>query len=501
MKLRLFTAIAFIAMAMISCTEDTDTIGSSITNDTDRLLFSTGVYNATSRSILADSVYSHNSDCYFGMVKDPETNTYVKSDIMAQFNMIEGFSLPSEDKMLSKIDGEVVADSCCISLFVKYSKSYGDTLNAMKMRVSELNAPIDDKYTHYSNFDLKKNGYIRNDGLKINKMFTVRDLKLSDGNLYSLQHNIPYQGTSSDSGYYDRILIPMNVPYTAKDGRTYNNYGTYVMRTYYEHPEYFTNSYRFVHNVCPGFNFEITDGLGVMANIMEIDIQMFYNFITPTDTTAYTSVYLSSTPEVLQTAHIVNDRKALEDLVNDNSCTYLKSPAGIFTEVTLPVDEISQAHVNDSLLSVSISFSRQNSNVETSNPISTPSSILMVHKDSLYSFFENKTMYDYKSSFYAALSSTNNYSFNSIGNIITLMAQQKAEGLKSDPDWVAKHPDWNKVVLVPVSTTVKYSSDYYGNTTSTVSAVGNQLGLSSTKLVGGPNSPIEVKVIYAKFND
>ena len=444
MKLRLFTAIAFIAMAMISCTEDTDTIGSSITNDTDRLLFSTGVYNATSRSILADSVYSHNSDCYFGMVKDPETNTYVKSDIMAQFNMVEGFKLPSKDKMLSKIDGEVVADSCCISLFVKYSKSYGDTLNAMKMRVSELN----------------KNGYIRNDGLKINKMFTVRDLKLSDGNLYSLQHNIPYQGTSSDSGYYDRILIPMNVPYTAKDGRTYNNYGTYVMRTYYEHPEYFTNSYRFVHNVCPGFNFEITDGLGVMANIMEIDIQMFYNFITP-----------------------------------------LKSPAGIFTEVTLPVDEISQAHVNDSLLSVSVSFSRQNSNVETSNPISTPSSILMVHKDSLYSFFENKTMYDYKSSFYAALSSTNTYSFNSIGNIITLMARQKAEGLKSDPDWVAKHPDWNKVVLVPVSTTVKYSSDYYGNTTSTVSAVGNQLGLSSTKLVGGPNSPIEVKVIYAKFND
>lgn len=501
MKLRLFTAIAFIAMAMISCTEDTDTIGSSITNDTDRLLFSTGVYNATSRSILADSVYSHNSDCYFGMVKDPETNTYVKSDIMAQFNMIEGFSLPSEDKMLSKIDGEVVADSCCISLFVKYSKSYGDTLNAMKMRVSELNAPIDDKYTHYSNFDLKKNGYIRNDGLKINKMFTVRDLKLSDGNLYSLQHNIPYQGTSSDSGYYDRILIPMNVPYTAKDGRTYNNYGTYVMRTYYEHPEYFTNSYRFVHNVCPGFNFEITDGLGVMANIMEIDIQMFYSFITPTDTTAYTSVYLSSTPEVLQTAHIVNDRKALEDLVNDNSCTYLKSPAGIFTEVTLPVDEISQAHVNDSLLSVSVTFNRQNSNVDTSNPISTPSSILMVHKDSLYSFFENKTMYDYKSSFYAALSSTNNYSFNSIGNIITLMARQKAEGLKTDPNWVAKHPDWNKVVLVPVSTTVKYSSDYYGNTTSTVSAVGNQLGLSSTKLVGGPNSPIEVKVIYAKFND
>ena len=125
----------------------------------------------------------------------------------------------------------------------------------------------------------------------------------------------------------------------------------------------------------------------------------------------------------------------------------------------------------------------------------------MVHKDSLYSFFENKTMYDYKSSFMASLSSTNTYSFSSIGNIITLMVQKKAEGLRSDPNWVANHPNWNKVVLVPVSTTLKYSSDYYGNTTSTVSAIGNQLGLSSTKLIGGADNPIEVKVIYAKFND
>ena len=125
MKLRLFTAIAVTAMAMISCSEDTDTIGSSITNDADRLVYSTGVYKATSKSILADSVYSHNSDYYFGMVKDPETKSYVKSGFMAQFNMIEGFSLPSKDSMLSLVDGEVAADSCEISLFVRYSKSYG----------------------------------------------------------------------------------------------------------------------------------------------------------------------------------------------------------------------------------------------------------------------------------------------------------------------------------------------------------------------------------------
>ena len=236
MKLRLFTAIAVTAMAMVSCSEDTEYIGSSITSDSDKLVFSTGTYNATSRSILADSVYTHNPDRYFGMVKDPETKSYVKSDIMAQFNMVEGFSLPSIDEMLSKEDGEVIADSCEISIFIKYSTTYGDTLASMKMRMSELDKPVDEAYTHYSNFDLKKNGYIRNGGLEVNKMFSMRDLTNSSDALASLQTNISKQGTSADSGYYDRIRIPMNMPYKAKDGKTYKNYGTYVIRSYYDHP-------------------------------------------------------------------------------------------------------------------------------------------------------------------------------------------------------------------------------------------------------------------------
>ena len=81
------------------------------------------------------------------------------------------------------------------------------------------------------------------------------------------------------------------------------------------------------------------------------------------------------------------------------------------------------------------------------------------------------------------------------------MEHQKTEGLKSDPNWVAKHPDWNKVVLVPISLITKTSYDYYGYSTSTVSGLQHELGLSSTKLVGGANKPIKVNVIYAKFKE
>ena len=487
MKLRLFTAIAVTAMAMISCSEDTDTIGSSITNDTDKLVFSTGTYTATSRSILADSVYSKTFDCFFGKVKDPETNSYVKNEFMAQFNMLENFSLPDKSYILGKdVDGDVAVDSCEIWLVFDRSNCYGDSLAPLKIKVEELAKPIEDG-SYYSNFSPVEEGYIRKDGLQKSTAFTLANLLYSDS-------------IRSLSTYADFARITLNDPYTDKDGNVYKNIGTYIMRQYYQHPEYFKNSYSFIHTLMPGFYFEVTDGLGVMAKVAEIDMQMYYSY--QSDTTYYTSVFLSSTPEVLQTAYVVNDRAALEQLVSDNSCTYLKSPAGIFTEVTLPVDEISQTHANDSLLSVSVSFLRQNSDATVSDfPISSPANILMVHKDSLYSFFENQTMYDYKSSYMASLGTTNAYAFSNIGNMITLMAQQKADGLKSDPNWTAKHPDWNKVVLVPIAVTSKTSYDYYGNASTSISAVQNQMGLSSTKLVGGDNSPIEVKVIFAKFRE
>ena len=484
MKLRLFTAIAITAMAMASCSEDTETIGSSITNESDKMVFSTGVYQATSRSIMADSVYSKTFDCYFGKVKDPETNSYVKNEFMAQFNMLEGFSLPDKSTILGESAGDIAADSCEIWLIFDRSKCYGDSLTPLKVKVKELAVPVEDG-SYYSNFDPVVEGYVRKDGINKSSSFALSNLHFSD----SLR---------STSGYAEFASISLNDPYTDKDGNTYNNFGTYLMRQYYSNPEKFKNAYTFIHTLVPGFNFEVSDGLGVMANISQIDLVSQFRY-KEEDSTYTASIYLSSTPEVLQTSHIENDKAALNRLVADNSCTYLKSPAGIFTEVTLPVDDISLAHANDSLLSVSVTFERENSGVQnTKYPIGTPQNILMVQKDSLYSFFENKTMYDYTTSFMATLSS-NAYTFSNIGNLITQMARQKAEGLKSDAAWEAKHPDWNKVVLVPVATTSKTSYDSYGYSTTVISDVHNQLGLSSTKLVGGANSPIEVKVIYAKF--
>lgn len=483
MKYKLFTAIAISAMAIISCSTDTDTLGSSLTNDTDMLEVSTGIFRAYSRSVLVDSVYARNYDTYFGRVKDPETGTYVKTEFMAQFNIQEGLKLPAKSNILSKDEeGNIVADSCEIWLVFDKNSCYGDTLAAMKMNILELNRPMSEKETYYSNYDPRKAGFIREDGLKKSMLFSLVNLTYTDSVRYKV------------SGYTDIARVSLSDEYTDKNGNKYNNYGSYILRNYYDHPEYFKNSYAFTNNICPGFFFEVGDGLGLMAKFAETEMRIYYHFQN-SDKQYISYLACSSTPEVLQTTQITNDKKSLARLVEDQTCTYLKAPAGIFTEVTLPVDEIFQNHTTDSLLSVNISFQRQNSKAKASSYLlDAPSYIMMTPTDSLRVFFEEEKNYDYKSAFASSLSTTNAYTFSNIGNLITLLRNNKINGLASDPDWVSKHPNWNKVLLLPISVTEL-------NSTSSQSVVENELGLVSTQLVGGLNTPIEVNVIYARFKN
>lgn len=489
MRIRLLTAIAFTAMAILSCNEDTDSIGSSLTQATDKLKISTGVYEATSKSMLADSVYARNFDYYIGLVKDPETDTYVQNEFMTQFNMLEGLTLPEKEQITIVNDGEVVADSCELWLYFDKSKCYGDSLTPIKMRVLELKEAMDSEATYYSDYDPEEEGYIRENGLSKDLSFALANLTYPD----SLRNTATYG---------DIARVTLNDTYKDLKGNMYKNYGSYILKNYFDNPDYFKNSYTFVHHVCPGFFFKFLDGLGVMAKMSRIELRIYYKYQTFANEKTVNSVLtLASTPEVLQTVKVTNDKEGLERLVQDNSCTYLKAPAGIFTEVTLPVDEIMEDHEIDYMLSASISFQRLNSKDPNNKyNFAAPTTVLLLPKDSLTWFFEKEKTYDYKRSYVATLSK-NNYTFTNLGDLISNMFIDKEVGLIEDPDWIKKHPDWNKVVLVPITTPTVSTTNTSTTTTTTTTttAITHEIGLSSTQLVGGKNSPIEIKVIYAKF--
>lgn len=475
--LRLLTVLVIAALTFAACDDTTEGIGGSITNKIDNINISNSAFNVTTKSIVADSVLSRNNTGLIGKMKDPETGNYVKGDYMTQLSVLPTFSVDTLDYIKQANNGSIEADSCY--LLVSYNASYGDTIAPMKVTAYEMTKPMAEDKEYYSNYDAFKEG------------------RVSENNQHwSSNYNL------SNTSDVKNFKIYLNKKYK-KDGKTYKNYGSYIMQTYAEHPEYFKTNFKFLHNVCPGFYIKNVGGTGNMAKIWNTELIFYWtrHKTINKDSTAVSIGYnrFDGTEEVLQLNKIENDTENLKKLASQEDWTYLKSPAGIFTEVTLPIDDIMKGHEKDTLNTATISFPRLN-NADEDNPynFATPSTILMVQKDSLQSFFEKSKLADNRTSYTASYSSTgtykNAYTFQNIANLVSAMYKNKGKG-----------ENWNKVVLVPVNV-ITTTQGY----TTVISKINHDMSLASTRLKRGvittdsngkETSPIQIKVIYSKFKE
>ncbi|MCD8282086.1 MAG: DUF4270 domain-containing protein [Prevotella sp.] len=475
--------IVFVMLAVFaasSCDDNTDTLGSSLTGGMDHLEIATDTFTITTRSIAADSVLARNTTSFLGSVRDPETGEYISSHYMTQFHTLENYEFPSLDSLLSVgEDGGIIADSCELRIY--WDSYYGDSLSSMKCTVYELEQPMREDVNYYSNYNPLAEGLIRSTadgGLRVNKSYTLEDMNV--------------ERSERDNTYYSKnIRVLLNDPYTDKDGNTYNNYGTYIMRKYYTEyggdPDYFRNSVRLTNNVIPGFYIESSGGLGNMAEVSLTQLNLYFKYKDDNDSVYVGTTSFAGTQEVLQRTNYVNETGKIAELVADNTCTYLKTPAGIFTEVTLPVEEICLNHATDTINSAKFTLQRINNEVHSEYSLDPPQTLLIIPRDSLYSFFENKEIANYKTSFLASYNSTDNtYVFNNIGSMVKAMQTARENGEASE--------DWNKAVIIPVVTSY--------NVSSTLSSVVHDMSLTSTRLIGGPDNTagdIKISVIYSKY--
>lgn len=469
-----------ITIAISSCSEDTSDLGTSLVKDIDKFTVVSDTFNVSTRSIIADSILSRSSYSYFGRIKDPETGSYVSSDFMSQFAILEGESsrifAPKDSIISLDENNQPVADSCIVQIVI--NAYLGDSLAAMKLSMTEMARPMEENHSYYTNFDPAAKGYLREDGIHKSKVFAISDLLLSDSIRNSRREGL----------YYESITIPLNDEYTDQQGRTYNNYGTFLMRNFYEHPEYYKNSQTFIRKLCPGFYFQTVDGLGLMAEISTTQLTVYYRHQVGTKEYANAKTF-NGTEEVLQTTHFSNDNQNIKRLAANETYTYLKAPDGIFTEVTLPVEEIKKGHENDTIMSAKVVFRRMNDTSDLSDDIlQEPQNLLIIERDSLYSFFENRSLPNNITSYLASYSSTkNSYTFNNISGLVNHMYQMRD-----------KSENWNKAVLIPVQITTTASSS---STSTSVATVNNELRATCIRLVGGSQNqhePVRISVVYNK---
>ena len=454
MKFKLMAVIACTA-ALYSCDDSTSGVGDFVSN-IDKIEAFSSSYEATSKTYRLDSIYSRTNRAYLGKYTDPDFGEYTASFI-TQINCPEGFEFP-----------EHLQEITSATLELYYTGFYGDSLATLTVQVDELNKVINDEDTdlYYTSFD-PSDYYSVDNEIKEQKSYAAVDKSVSD----SLRNS---------EGYYPNVKIDLGDKFKTRLQEASN------------HPEYFKDAYSFINNVLKGFYVHTIQGDGSVIYIQDIWLRINMDYMVESSTGAIDSLVhgssvLAASKEVLMATNMTNTwSNTLED---ETGHTYLKTPAGLCTEITLPINDIYDNHKNDTLNSVTLSIKKyryiNEENADKSQyKMGVPKIILMVRKGEMKDFFEKNKTYDNETSFLGTYdSSTNSYTFSKLNRLISHIFTEKRQRNND--------ADRDVVVLIPVTT----ETDTEGN----IIGVSHDMEVNAARLFGGKDGEkLKMEVIYTR---
>ncbi len=484
MKLKFLAAVG-LAATLYSCDDTTTGVGEFVA-DADEITASAQTFEATTKTLKytdlnPDGVFSRTSSAYLGKFTDPDFGTYT-TDFITQINCTEGFEFPETTQ-------EIVATT----LELSYASFFGDSLAPMRVRVDILNQPIDDTgedlSLYYTSYDPTK-FYDANGNALAEQDYAVRDNSWTDAAIDSIKNT---------NGYYPPLIIDLDKKKNFDIGQ--NESGTfsqYLLKKYKEDKENFKDAYSFIHNVLPGFYVHTTGGEGSILYIGDIWLRMKVKYLVErpstgaVDSTVYTSIPFAATNEVFMSTRLSNSEETLNSLAGETEHTYLKTPAGLCTEVKLPLQEMYDALGKDTLNSVSMAFTKYKNVSDNSEKspykMGTPQNLLLIRKNEVKDFFEQRKNYDSKTTFLGTYSSTtNSYSFSQVNRLISQIFSDMRTKEEPAQGW----DEYNTMVLIPVKT----ETDSQGNTI----GLSHDLEVNSAKLMGGEDGEkIKMEIIYTK---
>ena len=453
-----------LATLIYSCDDSTTGIGDSTIAAGDSIPAGVAIYEATSRSILADSVYARTSTAYLGKYTDPQFGEFT-ADFITQFNCTDNFEYP---ETFQEVKG--------LTLRMYYNKFFGDPYNAMRMQVDTLDKIIPEKElsTFYTSVDPTQY-YDENSKPIARKAFAATGASVNDTTIVNYDN---FGGSKPYNYYWQDVKLPTSL-------------GQYMYDKYKEDKNNYKNAENFIKNVLKGFYVHCTHGDGTILYFNDMQLRLNFKYLIESksgklDSLVNGSATFAATKEVIQANRFQNSDR-LKELIEEKDYTYLKTPAGIFTEVTLPIEEIHEMHMRDTLNAASITFTRYNEKSDKKYPMGIPQTLLMVRKCDMHNFFEKNKTFDGLTSFIAeyvgSSVSANTYSFPNISSLITLCINEKKQG--------KNEADWNKVVLIPVKT----ETDSNG----TIIGLKSNLDMESACLMGGENHPLKMQILYTTF--
>lgn len=439
-------------VAFISCDDSLKDLGFTIQPEKDRITVSADslFLRATTvdvESLLPEGMFSKTKNPVLGQYIDSLFGT-IKSDYVGQFYYPEGNNFPEDN---------VIIDSVKVAVF--YNSWIGDPLAPVKLSVYEINKDLPVS-SHYTNFDPAK--YV-----------DMTSGPIGESNFTAANIEVPREEREQPN-YYHRAFV--DLPKSIGERIHYLSETIEDLDTD-SFQEYFKGLYM------------TTDLTGSIVTVDYTYLYIYYNYLdkngssTKEDTIRPGNLRLNTTPEVIQINRIKNNNDKL--LEENDEYAFIKSPAGVFTEIKIPLSEKADKIKNQALNQAKLKITAlPQKDSEHKFKLSPSPYMLLINKDDMKEFFEKRRVPNNVTSFYAQLDQTT-YTYN-FGNLSAMINHYKKENDGEIEDLT--------YLLVPIDLGM---SDIQGQQQQ-VTGIYNQMTPTATTIFKSPNK-LKMELIFSKL--
>ena len=377
--------IAALAVIVIACNDMLDDIGLTQQPVRDRVSVGVDTLELSVRTVAVDSIFARTRRPVLGEYIDPIFGS-IKSEFIGGFFLHNGAGFTS---------GAII-DS--VRVVLSYTTFMGDSLAPMRLSVFPALKSLRN-LENMTNIDLEAKGYIDTSIAPLGeRTFTGRN------NISRLETIQIGWAVESIRVYEIPVVLPTQIGEDFLAEYLRPNRGMMA------------NNDLFNEFLFHGLYFTTTFGNSTLISVNSTSLFVHYHYLdeggssTQQDTIRTNALRLNITPEVMQVNTVQTNSAHL--LEPNDEFTFIKSPAGVKTEVVFPISEVHDKLQRQALnLADFTVFAMPDAMDHIAVRLNPPQHLLLINRDSLDGFFERRMMPDNRTSFLSDRFDTQTFSY------------------------------------------------------------------------------------------
>ena len=456
--------IAALAVIVIACNDMLDDIGTSLLPEQDRITVGVDTIELNALTVPMTDVFSRTRRPVLGEYIDPIFGE-IKSSFIGNFFLPHGAGF---GVTAGADETSIVIDS--VRVVLSYTTFMGDSLLPMRLSVFPALRSLRN-LENMTNIDLEAEGYV-------NTSATPLGYETFTGS------NRIFENVLTVGGTVRVFEIPVELP---------NSIGERFLTQYRRPGHGMMANVDLFNEYFPGLYFTTTFGNSTLIAVNATSLFVHYQYEHPNGSSMYQDTIrtgvlrLNITPEVTQVNTV---RTISEDLLdpNDEPFTFVKSPAGVKTEIVFPIsqvyDKLQHQALNLADFTV-FAMPIEDSRVR----LGPPTHLLLINSDSLDGFFERRRLPDNRTSFLSEGFDTQTFSYR-FSNIAAMINHYNQE---------IDGPYDLTYYLIPVEVvTTMTGGSMWSPGTPVLSAIHNQMWPTATRIDRRPGS-MRLSLVFSDF--